>query len=132
MIAVESDCGVLIGTGGRAQRAAEAVLERGHEVYGGEIFATLLLEDVEGVKAEVASDGRLAWCIRTTTAFLEGGFDLGIHGPSFECSRAETTNELMICRTPSLWVLDRVLASYPLEGAGQAVMTWAAVLHRIG
>jgi uncharacterized protein with NAD-binding domain and iron-sulfur cluster len=26
----------------------------------------------------------------------------------------------------------RFLASYPLEGAGQAVMTWAAVLHRIG
>lgn len=112
LIGVETNCGVLLGTGGQAARSAQVLLEQGHEDFGGERFATLLTEAVDLVKAEIDEDGPLAWCMDNTTAALRRGYDIGIDGPAFGCDRAETPNEMAICGAPSLWVMDRALSVF--------------------
>ena len=112
MIALEVNCGELMNTQGQAQRSAEALLRQGHEVYGVEVFAGLIAEAAEATNGDLASRGPPDWCLGTTSSLLQDGYDLGIDGPSFECSRAETTNERSICDTPALWGFDRALSVF--------------------
>lgn len=121
LIAFESTCGLLFGTGGRAQRTAEEHLQGGHENYGGEIFVGLIVEAVESTKAAISRDGEIAWCLGSSVNLARSGFDIGIDGPGFDCAHASTVNERTICASSGLWGLDRALSTfYGLARTGSA------------
>lgn len=88
------------------------VLREGHEIFGGEIFAPLIVEYTDRRKAEVERMGKPAWCIEAVDALMSAGVQIaGLSGPSFHCERATTASERTICSNPELWSRDRLLAS---------------------
>lgn len=88
------------------------VLRRGHEIFGGEVFASLIAEYTDRRKQEVEEMGKPAWCIETVDRILNSGSILaGLSGPSFDCNRAATASEKTICVTPALWARDRMLST---------------------
>lgn len=89
-----------------------AVLREGHDIFGGEIFAPLIVEYTDRRKAEVHRLGKPAWCIEAVDALMGAGVQIaGLSGPSFNCDRASTASERTICSNPELWSRDRLLAS---------------------
>lgn len=88
------------------------VLREGHEIFGGEIFASLIVEYTDRRKQEVEGMGKPAWCIEAVDRILSSGSMVaGLSGPSFDCNRAATASEKTICETPALWARDRMLST---------------------
>lgn len=88
------------------------VLRKGHEMFGGDIFAPLIAEYSDRRMAEVERVGKPAWCIEAADALMGAGVQIaGLSGPSFDCHLASTKSERTICSNPELWVRDRMLAS---------------------
>lgn len=85
-------------------------LGRGHELFGGELFAQLVPEFTERARQEIVEQGLLGWCLRSEQTLREQGFDQGITGPSFNCARAGTEVEHAICRSSTLWAMDRAMS----------------------
>lgn len=88
------------------------VLREGHEIFGGEIFGSLIVEYMDRRLAERERMGNPAWCIATIDTLMDAGVQIaGLSGPSFNCNRASTASERTICKHPELWTRDRLLAS---------------------
>lgn len=88
------------------------VLREGHEIFGGEIFGSLIVEYTDRRKTELERMGKPAWCIATIDTLMDAGVQIaGLSGPSFNCDRASTASERTICKHPKLWARDRLLAS---------------------
>lgn len=121
LFAFEVNCGPLFGTNGQAERTAKSHLRYGHAEFGGERFASLLPEAVDLTKAKIASEGELSWCLESSVDLLRAGFDLGISGPAYDCSRASTVNEMTICQTPGLWGLDLALSAFYSAARSQLI-----------
>lgn len=85
-------------------------LERGHDLFGGELFSHLIPEFTESTRNELDTIGVLGWCLFAEERLRLQGLDPGISGPSFNCSRAGTSVERAICRSPTLWAMDRAMS----------------------
>ncbi|MFK7877514.1 MAG: hypothetical protein AB8B71_17355 [Paracoccaceae bacterium] len=90
---------------------ARAVLDRGHQTFGGEIFAPLLGEYVAVTKADIEQQGFVRWCLSAEQNLRRDGLQTGISGPSYDCSKSSTRTEFAVCDTPDLWAMDRAMAS---------------------
>lgn len=109
---LSTNCSELLGVNPQVWRAqAEIVLKRGHALFGGETFVTLLPEYSETTKAALQRDGFVRWCIAAEANLRKEGLPTGITGPSFECGRASTPTELAVCGSEDLWVLDNAMAN---------------------
>lgn len=90
---------------------ARDVLDRGHQIFGGEIFAPLLGEYAAVIKADIRQQGFVRWCLSAEQNLRKDGLQTGISGPSYDCSRSSTRTEFAVCETPDLWAMDRAMAN---------------------
>lgn len=87
-------------------------LQNGHAIFGGEIFAELIVEYTDRRKAEIEQVGLPGWCIEADLDLRESGIQIaGLVGPSFDCGKAASASERTICRSPELWARDRILST---------------------
>ena len=93
------------------KKQSRIVLGRGHEIFGGKTFATLLGEYVDVTKTAIEDLGFVRWCLSAEQNLRRDGLQTGVTGPSYDCSKASTRAELAICDTPDLWAMDRAMAS---------------------
>lgn len=90
---------------------ARVVLDRGHQIFGGEIFAPLVGEYAAVTKSDIRQQGFVSWCLSAEQNLRSDGLQTGIAGPSYDCSRSSTRTEFAICDTPDLWAMDRAMAN---------------------
>ena len=57
------------------------ILQRGHELFGGEIFAPLIGEYASIAKADLKEIGFVRWCIAAEARLRADGFRLVCQGP---------------------------------------------------
>lgn len=86
-----------------------AVLEQGHALFGGELFADTISRDAQFQKNQIEAMGRWNWCIEAERSLRAGNRMTGITGPSYDCAKASTITERTICSTPDLWASDRAV-----------------------
>ncbi|MBM1221116.1 hypothetical protein JQU17_12855 [Ponticoccus sp. SC2-23] len=111
-IALAENCTTLFSVNGEFwQDQAKEVLDRGHRIFGGAIFAHLLGEYVAVTKADIRQQGFVRWCLSTEQSLRRDGLQTGILGPSYDCSRSSTRTEFAVCDTPDLWAMDRAMAN---------------------
>ncbi len=89
----------------------ERTLRRGHELFGGEVFASFLGEYTSATKAELKRTGFVRWCIAAEAGLRSDGLPTGLAGPSYDCGKASTSTEHSICSSRDLWAMDRAMAS---------------------
>ena len=87
------------------------ILQRGHELFGGEIFAPLIGEYASIAKADLKKIGFVRWCIAAEARLRADGFSTGLPGPSYNCEKAATPTEHTICSSRDLWAMDRVISN---------------------
>ena len=110
--ALAGNCTKLFSIDGAVWNAqARVVLDRGHQIFGGEIFAPLLGEYVAATKADINQQGFVRWCLSAEQNLRRDGLETGISGPSYNCSKSSTRTEFAICDTPDLWAMDRAMSS---------------------
>jgi hypothetical protein len=110
--ALEGNCTKLFLVNGDIwKEQARIVLDRGHEIFGGEIFAPMLGEYVAVTKADIDQQGFVRWCLSAEKNLRRDGLQTGVLGPSYNCSNSSTRTEFAICETPDLWAMDRAMAS---------------------
>ena len=110
--ALAGNCTALFSVNGEFwQNQAKAVLDRGHQIFGGEIFARLLGEYVAVTKTDITQQGFVRWCLSAEENLRRDGLHTGISGPSYDCSRSSTRTESAICETPDLWARDKAMAN---------------------
>ncbi len=89
------NCTTLIKVDGAIwKEQSKIVLERGHEIFGGETFTRLLGEYVAVTTANIKEQG-----------FVDR-LHTGITDPSYDCSKSSTRNEFTVCASPDLWAID--------------------------
>lgn len=94
------------------KRQARVLLQEGHAMFGGEVFADLIVEYTDKRKFEIKELGRPAWCIENDAVLQRSGIRLaGLNGPSFDCRKATSPNEQLVCRSPEIWAQDRILST---------------------
>lgn len=109
---LSTNCSELLGVDPKVWRTqAEIVLKRGHALFGGEVFVTLLPEFSETTKTVLQRDGFVRWCIAAEASLRKDGLPTGITGPSFDCKRAGNPTESAVCGSEELWVLDNAMAN---------------------
>lgn len=86
-------------------------LRMGHEIFGGEIFVELLPQMTEGIKETRARVALADWCMDAAMDLISERLPLGISGPGFDCSKANSTTEQAICGDAALSLQDRALGS---------------------
>lgn len=92
------------------RRHADRTLRTGHDLFGGDTFASLIPEYLTVAQDEIRSRGGIGWCLRSEENLRLDGFDTGISGPSFDCRRATTDSEVSICSSATLWAMDRAVS----------------------
>lgn len=90
---------------------ARVALDRGHQIFGGEIFEPLLIEYAAAIRSDIRQLGFVRWCLSAEQNLRRDGLQTGISGPSYDCSRSSTRTEFAICDTPDLWPMDRAMAN---------------------
>lgn len=85
-------------------------LSVGHELFGGELFASLVPEVSSLMKSDRANMSLKDWCTIAATDLHEQGLPIGISGPAFNCANATTSTERTICASFDLWLEDRALS----------------------
>ncbi len=106
------NCSELLGVPSETwEMMIEPTLTRGHELFGSEVFADLVVEYVETTKVEMSREGTVRWCLSAEAGLRAEGVETGVTGPSFDCSLAETRTETTICGSPDLWSMDRAMAN---------------------
>lgn len=106
------NCKMLFGMKpGFWEAQAEHVLKQGHEVFGGEIFASLLGEFTSAAKVDLKRRGFVRWCLMAEANLRADGLPTGLSGPSYDCGKAATSTESAICSSRDLWAMDRAMAS---------------------
>ena len=110
--ALAGNCTTLFSVnGGFWQDQARAALDRGHKIFGGEIFVPWLGEYVAVTKTDIRQQGFVRWCLSTEQNLRKDGLQTGILGPSYDCSRSSTRTEFSVCDTPDLWAMDKAMAN---------------------
>lgn len=109
--ALAGNCTKLFSVDGTIwKEQARAVLDRGHQIFDGEIFAPLLGEYVAVTKSDIEQQGFVRWCLSAEQNLRRDGLQTGIPGPSYDCSKSSTRTEFAVCDTPDLWAMDRAMA----------------------
>lgn len=93
------------------QQQGSQQLRVGHELFGSDLFVSIVPEIGSQIKSEQARVSVKAWCINTAMALHEQGMSIGISGPSYNCARAVTTTEHVVCDRFQLWLEDRAVSS---------------------
>lgn len=93
------------------RRAMEATLGRAHEEFGGERMAEIVSWMPSEIHADIEQDGIVAWCFNGAPRLRAEGLAFGFDGPSFDCARASTRTEHLICNDMALWGPDRAMAA---------------------
>jgi len=110
--ALAGNCTKLFSVDGTIwKEQARAVLYRGHQIFGGEIFTPLLGEYVAVTKSDIEQQGFVRWCLSVEQNLRRDGLQTGISGPSYDCSKSSTRTEFAVCDTPDLWAMDRAMAN---------------------
>lgn len=111
-IGLSGDCAPLLGLDAAfLQEQGGQRLKLGHELFGGELFASLVPEMSSRVSSEKVSMALKDWCTGAARDLHQEGMSVGIAGPSYDCAKAATSTERAICRSFDLWLEDRALGS---------------------
>lgn len=100
---------------------AELTLKKGHEMFGGAVFAPLIGEYTASTKADLQRRGFVRWCLKAEANLRADGLSTGLSGPSYNCAKASTATERAICFSKDLWAMDRAMSSlyfYYRDNAG--------------
>ncbi|MFZ3581886.1 hypothetical protein ACOI1H_06900 [Loktanella sp. DJP18] len=84
-------------------------LRLGHELFGGELFASLVPEISSQLNSKKASMALKDWCTIAAMDLHDEGLSIGISGPAYDCAKAVTSTERAICASFDLWLEDRAL-----------------------
>ena len=99
------------------RQAMERTLGKAHEDFGGERMAEIVSWMPSEIRADVEHDGFAKWCFDAAPRLRAEGLSFGFDGPSFECARASSVIERLICNEPQLWGPDRAIAAlYSVHG----------------
>lgn len=85
-----------------------ALHEEGVALAGQDLWLDYFLTEVERSKHLRQSFSMPELCIQSEDLVQGAGIDIGLIGPSFDCSRASTDTEHGICDHKSLWARDQV------------------------
>lgn len=111
-IGLSGDCAPLLGLDAVfLQEQGGQRLRLGHELFGGELFASLVPEMSSRVNSSKESMALKDWCTGAATDLHDDGMSVGIAGPSYDCANAATSTERAICGSFDLWLEDRALGS---------------------
>lgn len=111
-LGLSGDCASILGLDPTfLQEQGSKSLKLGHELFGGELFASLVPEMSGQINTVKASEALKDWCTRAAMDLQNQGMSVGISGPSYDCAKAETSTERAICGSFELWLEDRALAS---------------------
>jgi hypothetical protein len=107
-----ANCSELLGVDApEMKRHAATVLQGGHNLFGGDVFANLMGETTIVMKEQMRQMGTVAWCVDAEQRLRDDGISTGITGPSFDCTKAATPTEQAICSSSDLWALDRAVSN---------------------
>lgn len=84
-------------------------IKTGQQVAGNDIWINVWTPMLEEAKTELNTKGALMVCLETEAHLRDQGLPTGIDGPSFDCQKATTPTERMLCRDPGLWAKDRAM-----------------------
>ena len=94
------------------RQAMEATLEKAHESFGGERMGEIISWMPSEVRADVERDGFAKWCFEAAPRLRAEGLSFGFNGPSFDCSRASSATEHLLCDDAILWGPDREISAH--------------------
>jgi uncharacterized protein YecT (DUF1311 family) len=83
----------------------------GNRVASSEEWINLWLQISDVAKGQMNEKGALPFCVEAEANLRKQGQQTGISGPAFNCSDAETANEVAMCSSPNLWPKDRAISS---------------------
>jgi len=111
-IGLSGDCAPLLGLDAAfLQEQGGERLRLGHELFGGELFASLVPEMSSRINSTKVSMPLKDWCTSAAMDLHSGGMSVGIAGPGYDCAKAATGTERAICGSFELWLEDRALGS---------------------
>lgn len=111
-IGLSGDCAPLLGLDATfLQEQGGQRLKLGHELFGGELFASLVPEMISQIKSAKESMALKDWCTGAAIDLHNEGMSVGIDGPGYDCAKAATSTERAICGSFELWLEDRALGS---------------------
>lgn len=111
-IGLSGDCAPLLGLDAAfLQEQGGQRLRLGHELFGGELFASLVPEMSSWVNSIKVNTALKDWCTTAATNLHDEGMPIGISGPGYDCAKAVTSTERAICGSFELWLEDRALGS---------------------
>lgn len=109
-IGLSGDCAPLLGLDAAfLQEQGGQRLRLGHELFGGELFASLVPEMSSWVNSTKVNTALKDWCTTAATDLHDEGMSIGISGPGYDCAKAVTSTERAICGSFELWLEDRAL-----------------------
>lgn len=90
---------------------AQQIVNQGYDMIGQDAMISFNLQALEVHQRDIQEINPLRWCLEAYVDLLEVNEITGVHGPSFDCSKAQTESEKTICSSPILWGFDRAIAS---------------------
>lgn len=112
LAAISTHCsGLLLLDPAAVQQAMEATLSKAHEDFGGERMAEIISWMPSTIRTNVEQDGLVQWCFEAAPRLQIEGLSFGFGGPGFDCARASTLTEQLICDDIELWGPDRAMAA---------------------
>jgi len=112
LAAISTQCSELLQLEPAAVREAmETTLRKAHEGFGGERMAAILSWMPSEIRVDVDREGFLKWCFEAAPRLRSEGLSFGFEGPSFDCARASSGTEHLICDDLELWGPDRAIAA---------------------
>ena len=110
---LSGDCASFLGLDSAfLQEQGVQRLRLGHELFGGELFASLVPEISSLLNSKKANMAPKDWCTSAATDLHDEGLSIGISGPSYDCAKAVSTTERTICASFDLWLEDRALGFF--------------------
>jgi len=112
LAAISAQCFEMLQLGlGVLRQAMEATLGMGHENFGAARMGEIISWMPSEIRADVEHDGFVKWCFETAPRLQAEGLSFGFDGPSFDCAKASSAAEHVICDDPKLWGPDRAVAA---------------------
>lgn len=104
-------CAILLDADSNVlEQTSEYWLRRAHETFDNSLVIDLISQEARRIRFEISESGMLPWCLNAFLRLTDKSQPIGIQGPSFACSRAESAAERSICLDRRLWVYDRILS----------------------
>lgn len=111
------------------RQAMETTLGRAHDTFGGERMAGIVSWMPSEIRADIERVGFVAWCFEAAPRLRAEGLSFGFDGPGFDCSKASSTTERLICEDPELWGPDRAVSVLYAIDRGRAASDLKARLR---